>query len=430
MNANIDASTMRRMNRATVLRLIRDLRTTSRIDVAQMTGLNKATVSNIVDELIREQLVHEIGYGSSSGGRKPILLRFNANAAYAIGVDIQISHITTVVCNIRGETVYRQTQPVQFKQTINTPQTEHTAREETIDTLHLKHPGSLSQTFDSDEQSHLLHMVEEEIQRAIQAVPHSPYGLVGIGVGLPGMVNFQSGIIYYIPKLFRGQWNLQKHLTDKFSLPVFCDNDANCGAWNEYMTHTTRVPSLVYIHAGVGIGAGLVIDGKLYRGRDGIAGEFGHLTINPMGSACLCGSYGCWEEYASERSLLRYLREAGADESLFSEDRPLMEQVIKQAQLDNRTYIRAFHSLGQYLGIGIANVMNTLNPHELVLGGSILGASTFVLPEIERVVKHRSLLKNKPIPVRIGNMNAVAIGAACLTIDEVLFSSPTNPTPP
>jgi len=398
LHANVDASAMRRMNRATVLKLIRDLRTTSRIDISQMTGLNKATVSNIVDELIAEQLVLEVGYGSSSGGRKPILLRFNANAAYAIGVDVQLSHMTTVVCNIRGEPVYRQ-----------------------VRTLGLAEAP--------DVRAVLLEAIEEELRKAIAAAPPSPYGLLGACLAFPGMVDFRRGAVYYLPSLFVGEWEILADLGRSVDIPLFLDNDANCGAWNEYMAQAMKLKNLVFVNMGLGIGAGIVIEGKLYRGRDGIAGEAGHMTINPMGSACMCGGYGCWEEYASERGLMRYLREAGADLSALSLRDSLLEQALEQAQNDNRACIRAFHSLGQYLGLGIANLLNLLNPDEVILGGSVARAATFVLPEVERVIKHRALLQNKQIPVRVGSQHAVAIGASLLAVHETLFASAMEPMP-
>lgn len=390
MHANVDASVMRRMNRATVLKVIRDLRTTSRSDISQITGLNKATVSHIVDELIAEQFVLEVGYGSSSGGRKPILLRFNANAAYAIGLNMQITHITTVVCNVRGETAYTRTTPIELGK--------------------------------DDAKDQILSLLESEIQLAMAGAPKSPYGIVGACVALPGMVNFKSGTVYYLPNAFTGEWNIKQELASRVEIPILLDNDANCGAWNEYVGNGAQVRNLVYVNAGVGLGAGLVIDGRLYRGRDGMAGEFGHMSIMPFGSQCLCGSYGCWEEYGSERSLLRYLFENGEDASLLDDSKSIIAQALTQAQGDNRAYIRAFHTLGQQLGIGIANIMNALNPDEIILGGNVVDAATFVVPEIQRMVNHRALFKNKKTPIRVGNVNAVAIGASNLAMNEVLFS--------
>lgn len=383
---------MRLINKATVLKFIRDQRTTSRIDIAQVTGLNKATVSSIVDELIADQFVHEIGHGSSSGGRKPILLRFNANAGHAIGVDVQLSNISTVICNIRGDITYRHDLAIVLEK--------------------------------GQERQQLMQYVESEIRIAMVEKPASPYGLVGACVALPGMVDFYTGLVRYLPNMPGLTWNMADALSEQIPLPIFCENNANCGAWAEFKSNDEPpTSSLVYINVGIGIGTGIILNGKLLRGRDGIAGEFGHMTINPMGTICACGNTGCWEEYASERSLIRYLQEAGVDPSSFVHDKPLLQQVLKQAHFDNRAYVRAFLTLGQYLGVGIANVLNALNPGQIVLGGSIAEAATYILPEIQRVISHRAVADNKRVPVRIGGSHSVAVGAACLAIDEVLFSS-------
>lgn len=397
MNANVDASTMRRMNRFAVLSLIRDLRTTSRIDVAQLTGLTKATVSHIVDELIREQWVQEIGTGSSSGGRKPVLIRFNANAAHAIGVDVQLSHITTVVCNIRGELTYREVAPI---------------------ALYKEGP---------DQRMDLINVISKQIKNAMKSVPKSPYGLVGIGIGVPGTVDFHSGTVYYLPRVYKGEWKLVDELSKEFSLPVICDKDANCGAWHESRSHGAAQQNLVYVCSGIGIGVGIISEGNLYRGRDGMAGEFGHMTINPLGAKCECGNYGCWEPYVSDRGLVRHLREAGEDVNSYDLGRPLVEQALLRAQQDHRSAIRAFHALGQYLGIGVSNILNSLNPQHVVLGGTMALAATFILPEVERVVRHRSVLRNKEISIRVANVNSVAIGASSMAINHVLFSSTVLP---
>ncbi|MHB1683920.1 MAG: ROK family protein [Bacilli bacterium] len=399
MTTNVDAAGMRRINLATVLNVIRGKRTTSRIDISQITGLNKATVSYLVDELIQEQLVQEIGYGSSSGGRKPVLLKFNANAAYAIGIDIQITHMTTVVSNTRGEVVYRQTKTLAIHEQA------------------------------SQYQERLVEMILVEAAAAIKATPSSPHGLAGIGVALPGIVNFSTGIVYHLPNINVSNWNLRAVLSQHFKVPVFIDNDANCGAWCELQQRNLRVRNLVHINAGVGIGVGVIVNGQLYRGKDGLAGEFGHMTIAAIGLQCSCGNYGCWEEYASERSLLRYIREAGGKTPEASSGWSEVEQILYEAQHDNRAYIRAFHTLGEYLGVGIANILNGLNPEQVTIGGMLSRAATFILPEIERVLQHRAILLNKSTPITIANANSVAIGAAEIVIDQTLFSGSSLPVP-
>lgn len=399
MTTNVDAAGMRRINLATVLNVIRGKRTTSRIDISQITGLNKATVSYLVDELIQEQLVQEIGYGSSSGGRKPVLLKFNANAAYAIGIDIQITHMTTVVSNTRGEVVYRQTKTLAIHEQA------------------------------SQFQERLVEMILVEAAAAIKATPSSPHGLAGIGVAFPGIVNFSTGIVYHLPNINVSNWNLRAVLSQHFKVPVFIDNDANCGAWCELQQRNLRVRNLVHINAGVGIGVGVIVNGQLYRGKDGLAGEFGHMTIAAIGLECSCGNYGCWEEYASERSLLRYIREAGGKTPEASSGWSEVEQILYEAQHDNRAYIRAFHTLGEYLGVGIANILNGLNPEQVTIGGMLSRAATFILPEIERVLQHRAILLNKSTPITIANANSVAIGAAEIVIDQTLFSGSSLPIP-
>ncbi len=393
MNANVDAATMRKINRATVLHVIRDKRTTSRIDVAQITGLNKATVSYLVDDLIKEQLVEEIGYGSSSGGRKPVLLKFNANATFAIGVDVQISQMTTIAANTRGEIIYKRSTPISG--------------------------------YDDEQnyKAHLIDVIKLEVDTAIRSVPKSPYGIAGVGISLPGIVNFTTGTVYYLPNIHISNWDFLSDLQERIALPIFVDNDANCGAWCEYTRRNNRVKDLTHIQVGIGIGVGLIVDGKLYRGTGGLAGEFGHMTISAMGFECACGNYGCWEEYASERSLVRYIRESGASLPVITGDTTMVEHILYEAQHDNRAYIRAFHSLGQYLGIGIANIVNGLNPEQVTIGGYLSRAATFILPEVERVLQHRALLENKDISLTIAANDAAAVGAALIVVDHTLFAA-------
>lgn len=387
---NVDAAAMRRINKATVLQLIRSHRTTSRIDIAQVTGLNKATVSYIVDELIDEKWVQEIGFGSSSGGRKPILLRFNANGAYAVGMDVQLHSVKTVVCNARGESVYRR-------------------------------ELNITRSPDMTPRDRLIHVIVEEARAAMGATPASPHGLVGIGIGLPGLVNSGSGAVSNLPGVTLAEWDIRDAVAREVSIPVFCDNSANCGAWNELAHGSSHDENLVFVNAGVGIGTGVIIHRRLYRGRGGLAGEFGHTTIMPMGQRCSCGNYGCWEEYASERSLLRYIVEAGGDTVELEQEDHFIERILDEAHADNRAYIRAFNTLGQYLGIGIANIANALSPDRISLGGTLSRAATFILPEIERIMNYRAIAGNKSIPISVANTNSVAVGAASLVIDETLF---------
>jgi N-acetylglucosamine repressor len=387
----IDAPAMRRLNKTSVLQCIRQHGPVSRIEISRMTGLNKATVSSLVDELMAESLVCEAGIGESRGGRKPLLVAFHATAGYAVGVDVQITHITTALCDLSGRVVHERTRSLHGRS--------------------LNGPG-------------LIDTIAEEIEAVRGAAPPSPRGVLGVGIGLPGMVDVRSGWVYQLPNLPIRDWPLGPELAGRLGLPVWIDNDANCGAGAEIQLRK-HVRHLVYIHAGVGVGAGIVIDGRLYRGRRGIAGEWGHVPIIERGIACGCGGYGCWEQYGSERALARYLAEAGTGDGSqvqWEEMDDLVQEVVRRAEHGAPAERRALALLGHYLGLGIAGVVNALDPDVVLLGGRLRRAYRYLLPEIRAVMRHRVMGPDKLVPIELGHEHAVAIGAAALaTQDDVLL---------
>jgi N-acetylglucosamine repressor len=385
----IDASTMRQLNKATVLHCVRARSPISRIEIAETTGLNKATVSSLVDELMDEQFVVEVGYGHSKGGRKPILLEFNADAAFTVGLDVQITHVTTTLCNANGTVRWAHTVPMDMGGT--------------------------------DVQEHLLALITAQAANAMAAAPPSPHGVLGIGIALPGMVNFHNGHVYMLPNMGVVDWDIRSALMERFRVPVFVDNDANCGAWAAYrMNPTTK--NLVYISAGIGIGAGIVIGGQLYRGSRGVAGEYGHTTIVAMGVRCTCGNYGCWERYAAEESLLCYLAENGVTDFQDVEE-DFVEKVVRAANKGNHGCVQALVTLGRFLGIGMANIANTLNPDAVFFGGHLSHAYKYLLPQLKSSMDLKSVQPVRETPILLANSDSVAIGAAGIALAETLYQS-------
>lgn len=391
MSTTVDASVMRNVNKRIVLGLLYLEHTISRADISRATGLNRATVSSLVDELIAERYVTEVGMGTSSGGRKPIMLQFNANTGYVIGLDVQITHITTVVINAAREVIMEKRRDVS------------PADQPLGDTV-------------------LIRVLLDEIQRAKMHCPDSPHGIMGIGIGLPGLVNHQEGRALYLPNLGITNWNLRELLGAHESLPIFIDNDANCGAWSEYLT--TRIPNLIFINAGIGLGAGIIINGQLYRGADGLAGEAGHHAVRDTGRDCSCGSVGCWEQYASERSLARHLRAAGAKVEV-----PLppnfIEESVARARLGEAIFENAFQELGQHLGIGLVNLLNLLNPDTVYLGGTIGEAADVLFPHIQDIIATRALMNNRAVKLSSSPLSSVALGAAGLALAQSIDLLPT-----
>lgn len=232
-----------------------------------MTGLNKATVSNLVAELCTQELVTEVGPGESSGGRKPLMLHFNTMAGSVIGIELRVKQLTAVLCDLSGGILYES-----------------------------------DFSLDNHDLPYVLEQMKKLISGLIVSAPESPYGIVGIGVGVPGMVD-ENGVVLFAPNLGWEMVDLRAILEAEFSVPVTIDNEANAGAQGELNFGAAReVRHLLYISAGSGIGSGIIIGGELYKGARGYAGETGHMTIEAQGKPCSCGSRGCWELYASEKT--------------------------------------------------------------------------------------------------------------------------------
>ncbi|NMP22884.1 ROK family transcriptional regulator [Sulfobacillus harzensis] len=392
MSTTVDASVMRNVNKRTVLGLLYQRKTISRADISRQTGLNRATVSSLVDELISDKFVVEVGTGTSSGGRKPIILQFNADSGYVIGVDVQITHITTVLINAGRQIAFERRRDIDRQSPL-------LSREQLTD------------------------FIVEEIQLAKTHCPPSPHGLMGVGVGLPGLVNHHQGYALYLPNLGINDWAIADAISRQETLPVFVDNDANCGAWWQYLT--SRVPHQLFINAGIGLGVGVIINGHLYRGADGIAGEAGHHSISPVGEDCSCGNIGCWEQYASERGLAHALQERGIDVP-WPLPPDFVDTAFRAAQLGSHAHQTAFEILGEHLAVGLVNLLNMLNPSAVYIGGTIADAAPLVLPTIHAAIESRALRNNRRVTVEAVPANSVALGAAGLALAQSIDLLPTS----
>lgn len=392
MSTTVDASMMRNVNKRTVLGLVYQRKALSRADISRQTGLNRATVSSLIDELIGDQFVMELGHGTSSGGRKPILLEFNADTGFVIGVDVQITHLTTVLINAGRQVAFERRRDIDVK---SQPLS----------------PGQLTE------------YIGEEIQLAKTHCPPSPHGLMGVGIGLPGLVNHHQGHALYLPNLGITNWQIAQAVARRETLPVFIDNDANCGAWWQYLT--TRIPHQLFINAGIGLGVGIIINGQLYRGAEGIAGEAGHHSMSPEGEDCSCGNIGCWEQYASERALARILRNHGVDVS-WPVPPDFVETVHRAANAGSLVHLEAFQALAGPLAIGLVNLLNVLNPTAVYLGGTIARAAPLILPHVHAIVESRALMANRRVRLAPAPFNAVALGAAGLALAQSIDLLPTT----
>ncbi|MDF2661728.1 MAG: hypothetical protein K0Q94_4519 [Paenibacillus sp.] len=362
MQTTGDQHLVKKINKTIVLEAIKKESPLSRAQLSEMTGLNKGTVSTLVSELIEEKLVYEIGLGRSSGGRKPVMLLFNKTAGYAIGVDLGVRYLLAVLSDLDGKIVSER-------------QVE----------------------LERSEAGYVLPVLADTVRSLADAAPDSPYGVVGVGIGVAGIVD-DKGTVLFAPNLEWRQVELQRLLAEELGLPVTIGNEANAGALGEMQYGAGQEASdLVYLSVGTGIGAGIVVGGRILPGTGGFAGEIGHTTIEQNGRKCSCGNKGCWEQYASEKALLEAAKPLGVER---------LGKLVELAESGSTEAIRLFHEVGESLGLGIANIVNTLNPDLILIGNQMTRAEPWIRSSIERVVTSRSLpFHRKQAQIRFASLD-------------------------
>lgn len=351
MKVTGDQALVKKINKSIILHTIRTHSPVSRAKVSEMTGLNKATVSNLVAELCGQELIAEAGPGESSGGRKPLMLHFNAMAGSVIGIELRVKQLTAVLCDLDGGVLFE-----------------------------------LERRLETHDFHYVLEQMKNIISELTAEAPASPYGLVGIGVGVPGMVD-EKGVVLFAPNLGWEMVDLRSMLESIFSVPVTIDNEANAGAQGELNFGAAQgVRHLLYISAGSGIGSGIIIGGELYKGARGYAGETGHMTIEAEGKPCSCGSRGCWELYASEKTY---------DNLGLSLPARTTAELVRHAQNGQEDTLQHFSTMGEYLGIGVTNLINSFNPELIVIGGALSEAEPWLGGPLRKVVAERTLPYHK-----------------------------------
>ena len=340
---------MRSYNRALVLRLIRMHQPISRVELAQRTNLTKPTVSNIVSELIAEQLVTERELGVSNGGRKPIMLELVATEQYVIGIDATSHQFIGVVADLSGNTIHESEAVGRFE-----------TNEELIEAI-----GRLCETL----------IAQTEGRGTIH----------GIGISVHGMVNPETGVILFAPRFHLHDVELKVQLEASFDYPVFIENDVRSLASFELLFgEGVGVEQFFYLYAGEGIGGAYVLDGQLVDGQHHITGEVGHMRLDLDGPICSCGNRGCLEALAGEKALLRDYAVVDPQVSTLADLRKRLNEGDEQA-------VRAYERAGEYIGIGVLNTIHLLNPRRILLGGPMFELAPTIVDQIKERVEHTAL---------------------------------------
>jgi glucokinase-like ROK family protein len=375
-----DQALVRQMNLSVIMHHLRENEPISRAALAEMTGLNKTTVSSLVQELIERRFVEEFGLNSAGAGRPAMLLRLNPTAGCIVAGEIGVDFVSVIRADFAADITWRHQEA-----------TRHD----------MGQPAILDR---------LLALLSEATRSASPATARdsavSDVPLLGIAVGVPGLVDQETGSVLFAPNLGWTGVPLRSLLRERFDAPIFVDNEANLAALGEYYFGVAQgYENVLFLSLGVGLGGGIVQDGKLYRGSSGFCGEFGHMTMDPDGSPCNCGNRGCWETQVSPAAVLRNMRQAAlrekaqrkGDESPHYKRNPellSLAMVLDAARSGDTAAVQALTEVGHHLGIGIASLVNAINPDLVVLGGRLSSAGEFLLPAVEAELSRRALRWN------------------------------------
>lgn len=326
---------LRESNRERVVEALQELGVASRAELARHTGLSRSTVSSIVSDLQLDGLVADRdgagGRSASTGGRPPSLIALDPSAGLAVGIDLGKRHLSVALADLSHTVIAERTR-------------------------------EMPEGYDAEQG---MAAGSELVEEVVAESGHDRSRVLGVGMGVPGPIHRVGtvGSAAILPG-----WTgvlVAQRMKARLGLPVWVENDANLGALAEHMWGVGRdARCLVYLKCSAGIGAGFVLDGHIYKGAGGTAGEIGHATVDETGDICRCGNRGCLETYAGASAIARLLTR--------SLGQPVDPDAAVQRAVDgDPTARRAFVDAGRHIGVVLADVCNLFNPERIVVGGTM-----------------------------------------------------------
>ncbi|MYL56052.1 ROK family protein [Virgibacillus halodenitrificans] len=383
---------MKSVNKSIILNKIRTAEPISRAQIAKDTKLTPPTVSSIVKELMEQGLVIESDSGQSMGGRRPTMLHINKTAFYIIGVDAGPDKIDAIVADLSGSVLTRSSSQLEASLT--------------------------NETF----LSHL----KKCIRSIMEEAPTNGAEILGIGVAMHGMVDVQTGTSLFAPNLGLTNIPIKEELEKEFNVVIKVENDARAMALGEaWFGGHGEIDSMVAVNLGRGVGAGIVVEGKLYHGAQDIAGEIGHMTIDMNGKQCECGNRGCLQTFATGSAIAARAQELLQASEAFKKDEAVKltgESVYALAKAGNKMYEEILVETGVYIGVGLTNLIHLVNPKKVVLGGGVMNSAEFLLPSIQKTIDQRALTpdaKHTDVVVTSLGEDATLLGAVSLLLVEL-----------
>lgn len=388
-----------KVNKKNILNLIYNSKTISRAEATRLSGISAPTVSRIVDGFIKDGLIEEIGFGKSSGGRRPKLLKMAASNNYIIGIDVGTTNIYGVLADLNALIIYEE-----------------------------KRPTKLEEGF-----YRIMDQTAEIIEILIQKTAENKKRLCGIGMAVAGLINKQRNIVEFSPNFHWHDVDILGNLSKRFKVPIFFDNVTRVMALGEMCYGVGKIyKNFIFINIGYGIGAGIILDGQPLFGSLGMAGEFGHITVEKDSEIqCDCGNFGCLEALASGQGIARAARnelKKGIQSILLEMcegdiQRVSAEMVANAAKKGDVLAWNIFKQAAEYIGIGISALINLFNPEAVVLGGGVTQAGEILFDTVRKTINARALTRSSRgvalLPATFG-LKAAAMGAVSLVMNKLL----------
>jgi len=362
----------------------------SRVEIARRVGLTRAAVTAIVNDLLETGLIREAESLNVRSGRPPIVLEINAGRGYVVGVDFGASHLSALIADLSARIIEEVEIPIDIQR------------------------GPSACIAEADR------LVRDTLARAGLRLGE----VLAIGVGVPGPLAAEAGMVVS-PPIMPGwdRYPVSDTLEKLWCCPLSINNDAELGVLGEWAAGAGRGErNLAYIKVGTGIGAGLLLDGQLYRGVTGSAGEIGHLTIDENGPLCACGNHGCLEAIAGGRAIAQQAREAvrkGKRTALAAID-PLEDisarDVASAARRGDLLSQQILTRAGSHIGIAIAGLVNLFNPGMVIIGGGLAQTGDILLEPMRQAVQRRSL----PASARVVRITTAMLGRRSSSLGAVV----------
>jgi N-acetylglucosamine repressor len=397
-------------NLRAVLSMLRQQGSASRAHLAELTGLSTTTISNLVSELLEQGIVAEEGAikpaPRQGAGRPRTSLRLVPEARHAVGIHIGVGQIRVAVVNLRAHV---------------------------LNYLSLDHSLDRSTT-------EVLRDAAALVDNAIAQSGVDRDQVVGVGVGASGLVNPHTGVNVMAPNLGWRDVPIRDSLVQQLTLPVCVDNNARTMALGEALFGAGKgVHAMVFVYARIGVGAGIVVGERLYRGSAAGAGEIGHTTMVPDGGEpCRCGNRGCLETLVSEPAIVHLAEGLVAQDRdsilaghLHSEQGTTIERIFGAARAGDLATQAMLEERACYMGIALANLVNILNPDLIVLGGILAQGEDLLLPTVEKVMRQRAFANlGTQVQVQVTGFGPQAgvIGAAALALNSFFYQQPNQPS--